>query len=226
MDRNDFVRKLKESFKWLLDLDYNFIHVETNIDFVKYVDDEVYSIGISWAEYDVIKIHGIFARKRFNSIEKIIEEKTGNLNYTIYKKWEGSIPEEFDSEANGVRTSGAFYLSNENQIKRFSEIVKEFYTREILPFFSDFKSVTNILDWLSQNDVQEHSKLLVVQNNSMMLRKLVLMKEGSSRDFQSLYDRYRSFLEQKNSKKESPYVEMYDEFIKFDEYFYNHQGEA
>lgn len=222
MNRDTFVKYLKEHFNWLLDLGYAFNQVETNIDFVKFVDNNAYSIGLSWAEYDVIKIHGIFVRKRFSNIEKIIEQNTGNLDYTIKNKWEGSIPEEFASNANGVTLTDAFYLSNENQIKVFSEIIREFYTHETQAFFDNFNSVTNVLDWLNQNDVQEHSKLLVVNNNSMMLRKLVIMKEGKSNEFQYLYDRYRGFLEQKSNEKESPYVEMYNEFIKFDGYFQKH----
>ncbi|WP_067145661.1 hypothetical protein [Pseudotamlana agarivorans] len=224
MDRNSFIKSLKENFNWLCDLGYDLRQVETSVYFEKHSNDEVHSVNFFWSEFDVIKIQGVFALIRFDDIEKIIEQKTGNLDYTIHKKWEGSIPKEFALEANGVTLTDAFYLSNESQVRLFSEIMKEFYTREIQLFFTNFKSVKNVLDWLNENDVQEHSKLLVVSNNSMMLRKLVVMKEGNSSDYQSLYDRYRSFLEQKSSQKESPYIEMYDEFIKFDEYFYNHQS--
>lgn len=222
MDRDTFIKSLKKNFNWIFDLGYDLKQVETSVYFEKRSNDEVYSINFFWAEYDVIKIQGIFAFKRFDFIETIIEQNTGNLDYTIKKKWEGSIPEEFASNANGVTLTDAFYLSNENQIKLFSEIIREFYTHETQAFFDNFNSVTNVLDWLNQNDVQEHSKLLVVNNNSMMLRKLVIMKEGKSNDFQNLYDRYRGFLEQKSNEKESPYVEMYNEFIKFDGYFQKH----
>ncbi|MFA0963214.1 hypothetical protein AB9P05_15530 [Roseivirga sp. BDSF3-8] len=223
MNRNTFIKSLTKSFNWLLALGYELRQVETSIYFEKHSNNEVHSINFFWSEYDVIKIQGVFALKRFNFIESIIERITGNLDYTIHKKWEGTIPKEFAAEANGVTLTDAFYLSDKNQIKLFSEIIEGFYNSEVQPFFNNFNSIENILYWLNTNETPDHVKLLVSNNNSMMLRKLIIMKESNSSDYHSLYEKYRDFLEQKNRQRESPYTEMYDEFIKFDEYFNKHQ---
>ena len=45
------------------------------------------------------------------------------------------------------------------------------------------------------------------------------MKQINDVVFTSLYERYKSFLQKKNIEQESPFVDIFNVFVKFDKYF-------
>lgn len=218
MERKKFVELVEKEFLWLIDLGYEFNHIEQGISFIKSAEKEAFKIYFSWAEYNEYCIYGINCAKRFNSIENLIEKSTGNFDFTIFKGHQGIIPNELESLKDDYHLN-SFYIAQYSQISIFSQMVRDFYNNEVLAFYDNFKSLKDILFWLSNNDIKEHSKLLVNSQNCMMLRKLIIMKKENSIEFDNLYGRYKSYLHQKFNKNESPYSKMYLDFIKFDTYF-------
>lgn len=222
MDRESFVEQVKIHFQWLIELGYQFNQIERNIYFEKESISESFKIGFSWSEYNRFLIQGISCAKRFKSVENVINEKTGNLDYTIRLQRQGSVPIEFEAIKDETHFVNSFFISDNSQMPLFSQMVRDFYDKEVKLFYDEFKTIGSVLNWLSKADMQKHSDLLVVNNNSMMLRKLIIMKEGKSEEFEDLYSRYKEFLRQKYTEKESPYIEQYAEFKEFDDYFDNH----
>jgi len=217
-----FSEKVQESFKWLIELGYQFKQIDTNIRFERIMENEAFAIGFSWSEYNKILVNGCIVYKRFNIVESILQKEIGGvLDYTIKLHWQGEIPKELEQVKDKEYFSNAFFIANIFEIDILSTVIKEFYYNEGLNFLDNYKTLMNVLDWLQENEIQRHSDLLVAHNNSMMLRKLIIMKEGHSPEFVNLYDRYSNFLKKKHDERESPYIEMYDNFLKLKDYF-NH----
>lgn len=217
MDRKIFVKYIDDHFKWLIDLGYLMNHIDTSIYFEKESDSADQCISFSWAEYNDIKIHAISARKRFNEVENLIKSKTGKFDYTIRLPLNRQILNDvgfsLESSTNDI------YLSNEKQVREFSDLVRFFFDHQALPFFNQFKSLEVIGQWLDIHDIQKHSQLLSVNNNSMMLRKLIILKKLNFNEFNSLYERYKLFLIKKVEEGEKVYQEMYKSFSQFSEFF-------
>jgi len=217
MNRESFTANIKNDFKWLNNLGYETNHVETSVYFEKKTEFIDQCISFSWAEYNEIKIHAISARKRFIKIEKLIESITGKFDYTIRLPLQFTSLDEDSFEI--VNPSKQIHISSDEQTKELSNLVRLFFNKEALPFFNRFETLSDIEDWLNRNEVNKHSALLSVNNNSMMLRKLIILKEVNALEFKELYDRYKNFLINKNKAGEKVYQEMYSSFIQFDDYF-------
>lgn len=220
IDSKIFSRKVEESFKWLMDLGFKFRQLDTNIYFEQTKSNEAFAITFSWSEYNQIHVYGLFAYKRFSLIENIIQKATGNtIDYTIKYKWKGKVPKELDRISDENHPAyNSFYLENESQVRLFSDMVKGLL-HEANVFFERLKTLQDVLKWLETHEIKQHAELLVQNNNTGMLRKLILMKEGHSEDFEDLYQRYVNFLKEKYDSKENPYSEMYEVFSKLDDYF-------
>lgn len=220
MDKKVFLKCIHDEFRWILDLGYSFRPVDTSIYFEKNNDDVDYCINFFWAEFNEIKIQGLFAFKRFKLIENLIENVTGNLDFTI------RLPLQYN-DLNDVNLSiltpqGEIYLSDEHDIKEFSVYVQELFNRVALPFYQNFSSLQEVGKWMNENNIKDHSKLLSVSNNSMMLRKLIILKEINSGEFSELYEKYKTYLIEKNETKEKVYQDMYMCFLNFKRYFESH----
>nr|WP_319399908.1 hypothetical protein [uncultured Carboxylicivirga sp.] len=222
IDSKIFSENIQESFNWLIELGYKFKQIDTNIYFERLKKDEAFAIGFSWSEYSRILVNGVTFYKRFDVVENILHEvNNGVQDYTIKQQWQGDVPQEFDKVKEQDYFSNAFYISNISEIRIFSSTLKKVYNEEVTGFLDNFKTLQDVLGWLGENDIQKHSDLLVANNNLMMLRKLVIMKEGHSPEYEDLYKRYSSFLKKKQAEGESPYIEMFDNYLKLESYF-NH----
>ncbi|AWH74568.1 hypothetical protein DCS32_10495 [Dokdonia sp. Dokd-P16] len=219
MNRVEFSKYVQYHFNWLIELGYKYRRLGKNISFEKSINDETFSIKFFWAEFHVIKIEGILALKGFDNIEKVITDRTGESHYTIHKLFKGEISKDFDSIANGVVLSNGFYIKSEKQVKLFSEVVQFFYNNDVIDFFEKFKSMENVSYWLKENEIQNHSNLLVLTNNSMALRKLIIFKKTKSSEYKNLYEEYKTFLIEKNNENKRPYTDMFTTFLKFEDYF-------
>ncbi|REE01785.1 hypothetical protein [Marinoscillum furvescens] len=221
IDSKMFSSEVEESFKWLTDLDFQFRQLDTNIVFERIKSDEAFAIGFSWSEYNRIHLYGLTAYKRFNSIENIIHVATEKpVDYTIKHHWKGDVPDELERISDQSHpATNSFFLENKSQVEVFSDMVKNFLHHEANDFFEQFETIHDVLKWLKAHEVKQHAELLVQNNNTGMLRKLILMKEGHCEDFEDLFQRYVGFLKEKYATKESPYSEMYEVFSKLDDYF-------
>lgn len=164
--------------------------------------------------------------KRFNRIEKILEPVVNSTSrYTIKKKL--LLPPLADIEflVDNHHIKDSFFISNERDVYTFSQAIQGNYD-QIEGFLSSFKSPLMISDWLQEKGVNEHASLIVSDDNSFMLRKLVIMKEAGNKDFQELFSQYSIFLKSKNEKKESPYTAMYAKLIELTPYFIASNQEA
>lgn len=221
MNSNIFSKEVEKSFNWLIDLGFQFRRVDTNIYFEQTNANEAFAIGFAWSEYNQIHLYGLTAYKRFNKVESKLHEATGRpLDYTIKHRWNGDVPEELERISDEDHPAfNSFYLENKSHVILFSDMVKKFLHGDANLFFDQFKSIEDVIEWLKTHDVKEHAELLVQNNNTQMLRRLILMKEGHSEDFADLYQRYSAFLMDKYEKKETPYSEMYEMFSKLSGYF-------
>jgi len=214
MNNKVFIECIEDKFSWLLEAGFAFRSIDTSIYFEKNKEGVDDCINFFWAEYNEIKIQGLFALKRFNLVEKLIEQSTGNLDYTIRK------PLSIDNINSSLKKpNGEIYISDVDDVKKFSELVQKLFYTSALPFYEEFSSLKNVGNWINENKISDHSKILVVSNNSMMLRKLIILKEINSKDFPNLYQRYKQYLIEKNASKERVYQEMYTYFSNLIEYF-------
>jgi hypothetical protein len=151
-----------------------------------------------------------------NILQKVI---SGEMDFTIKLHWQDELPAELERIKDKQHFSNAFFISDTTEIDILSTAFKKFYNTEVLSFFDKYKNLANVLDWLSENEIQKHADLLVVNNNLMMLRKLIIMKECHSPEYEDLYNRYSSFLKKKQDEGESPYLKMFDNFLMLEDYF-------
>ena len=220
MNEEVFINLIEKEFGWLMCQGFKVSKIDKNIIFEKKFEHTSHAIKFHWGEYHVIKIQGISLLKRFNKIEEVIAKTLNEkVDFTIRKPWRGEVPKEFHTYANDNLLTGSIYISNEEQVEQFSNLVNNFFKNEATHFFDLFCTIGDVAIWLENNPVEEHSNLLVLNQNAMMLRKLILLKEANSNDFEELYTRYKAFLRKKYEVKESPYVKMYEAFRKFDNYF-------
>ena len=217
MERKVFLEGILREFTWLVDLGFSYHHIETSVFFNKTDGDKEFAINFFWAESNENRIQGLFALKRFDKIEKIIEEVTGNLDYTI------RLPLTFDhlihSNLPKSKPKSSIYLGCNDDIKEFSYIVKILYETMAIPFYKGFETLKDIENWMNENEIKDHSNLLVVSNNSMMIRKLMILKENGSADFKGLYSTYKSYLIDKSKGGVKVFQGMYNDFAKFMDYF-------
>ncbi len=220
MNRKEFIKQVGIDFKWLIDLGYNFSTIERSVYFRKISNHNEFSLSFYWAEYNDFLIMGVSCCKLFPDVERIIKKHTGNYNDTIGKTMNMDIPNKFIPIINnGEFEWNTFSITDYSQIALFSDAVKLFYEKEVLSFFEEFKTVEDIMNWMSKTDMEEHSDLLVSSNNSMMLRKLIIMKKCNDDGFDNLYQEYRDYLKEQSDNNQTPFVAMFEEFKKFDEYF-------
>ena len=217
MNRKVFLECIQDKFKWLSKTGFTFKSIDTSVYFEKSTEEEDCCINFFWAEFNEIKIQGLFAFKRFNVVEELIEKSTGKLDFTI------RMPLKYDNfNLSMLSPNGGIYLSTEGDISKFSELVQKLFQTSVLPFYKEFSSLHDVGNWLNENNASDHSKLLVVSNNSMMLRKLIILKEINSEGFSDLYWRYKNYLIDKSATKEKVYQEMYTDFLNFIDYFEDH----
>lgn len=216
-----FSDKVQATFKWINDLGYKYQRSDANIKYDLIKNNVTFSISFSWTEYDEIHVYGLGAFIRFDKIESIIENAVdGSRDSTIWCKWEGKIPNDLRAikEENNP-FNNTFFIANEFQVEFLSQIVQNFYHNEACDFFENFKSIPDVLEWLKNHDVNQHSNLIVQSKNAGMLRRLILLKEGRSKEFPELYARYRDFLQSKAEQKVSPYDGMFKIVKELDYYF-------
>lgn len=214
MAQKERIRVIKKSFQWLYDLGYESEIIERSMYFNKTTNNKTYTINFFWAEFNSIKIQGVCALLRFNNLESIIKEKTKKLNYTIWLKMNLANPRIDAVNSDDHSNRSGIILESEADISNFSNDVGEFYSLKTIPFFSKYTTLKDINEYLVNTEQSDHKNLLCASNNSMMIRKLLIMKEANSEGFHDLYIKYFSFLQQK--KNEAPYIEMYNEFMKFE----------
>jgi len=220
MNRKLFVELINKHFEWLYQIGYEIEHVETSIYFIKKNSTYTIAINFAWAEHNTIKIHFVQGLKRFNSVENIINKYSNEkLNYTIHKSMERPIPNGLNSHIFDKTYPGAISIENVHQVQLFANLVKDFYENELTKYFKSFKDVSTVKTWLEENDIMKHKDLLVVNRNSMMIRKLVIFKETNSSKFDELYARYSEFIKKESDAGNFPYIKMKQTFDQFKQYF-------
>lgn len=93
-----------------------------------------------------------------------------------------------------------------------------------MPFFDEYKTIQDIESWMAHTPMEKHQDKLISWSNTMMLRKLIILKQASSEEFASLYPRYKEFLFNKKAEGIRSFVEEYDVFEKLISYYENEQN--
>jgi hypothetical protein len=221
MKKELFLNCIKLHCVFLEEEGYKFSWVERRISYSKNTENDGLQISFGWTKYsDTFHIHGIEGAKRINDIEKVIhKELDGNFEdyYTIYETPKNNLPEEilFRHTPDNYH----FDINSEKDIIIFSEFLKSYYINNLKDFNEKFQTIQQIDEWLNNHDINLHQSFLYFDNNTMMLRKLVIMKLCNNQNFTQLYNQYKDFLHQKFNEKANPYDRMYISFIKFDYFF-------
>ena len=214
MAHQNFIDIIKNEFTFLENDGYQLRIEDRNVWYEKNTKKEGFRIGFSWTEYDCIWISGLTANKRFNIVEKLINPIINvdliNL-YTIYISPNVDyIPESLNyTESNGKIN---FEISTYEESLLFVDFMKSFYDKTAKRFYEEYKNLENVNVWLDKNDINNHVNLITSAGNTMMLRKLILMKLNNDKKFEDLFFRYKDFLIKKKSENESPYVDMFNTF--------------
>lgn len=218
MTQEVFVNLIKKEFDWLIQKGFEIGHVERNIKFEKTFQDKAYAIRFSWAEYDVIKVDRVSCLKRFNKVEKIIGEiLQREMDYTIHKKCIKEIPKIFNSEANGIVLTNAIYISNEHQVKQFSEFVKEFFENEAAAFFDQFKTLEDIIEEMNNLPSDQKASMIGNTGNSTFLRIATIKYLVNPDDGLKFYNETLKKLEP--VKNERSFAAILNDLHKLIEYF-------
>ncbi|WP_109437771.1 hypothetical protein [Aquimarina sp. AU119] len=189
MDRDLFIKQVKKDFQWLINLGYEFVHIETSIYFEKKSQDEAYAISFSWAEYNRFLIQNITAFKRFNKIEKCLNSVNNNaLDYTIRELWNGEIPSDFEVVKNENHFINSFFIEDYSQIKLFSQMIEDFFINEVKSFFSKYQDLKNIIDEMNLLPSETKASMIVNTNNSTFMRIMAIKYFVNPQDGIEFYD--------------------------------------
>ncbi|MCZ8230346.1 hypothetical protein [Flavobacterium sp.] len=221
MTNQNFINIIKNECQFLENDGYQLKIIDRNIWYEKKTDKEGLRISFGWTEYDCLWISGLTANKRFNEVETLIN-KAINIDlidlYTIHiSPNPKDIPQGLKYIESSENINFEIYTYEESLL--FIEFLKSFYYRTVVPFFEEYESLTKIIYWLNEKDISEHLNLIVSTGNTLMLRKLIVMKLNNDTKFQDLYLRYNNYLAQKSIEKESPYVDMYKKFKQLISFF-------
>ncbi len=221
MNRKEFLNDIKTEFQWLIDLGYKYSVATRTIRFTKKFNKDDYILEISWIKCNDYVI-SVLCAKKFYQIERVIKERTGHYNHTIYKNLNRiELPNEFSSILMSMWDMQKFRISENYEIALFSKAVKFLYEQYVIAFFEQYQRVENIMDWLAKTEISKHQSLLSSSNNLSTIRELIIMKQTNYDGFDDLYDNERNFLQEKFNEQETPFVEMFETLKKFDDYFLN-----
>lgn len=175
IDSKMFSEVVEKSFKWLIDLGFQFKRLDTNIYFEQDKDGEAFAIGFSWSEYNRILVNGLTVYKRFNSVEKVLRDVIGGtLDYTIKQHWQGEIPEELERVKDQQYFQNAFYIADTKQVSLFVEIVKGFFENEAKGFFAKFRSLDDVVKEMEVLPSDKKVSIIVNTSNSTFLRIMTI----------------------------------------------------
>lgn len=170
-----FAEGVEKYFKWLIDLDFQYRQVDTNIYFEQIKSDEAFAIGFSWSEYNTILVNGLTAYKRFENIEKFLQDVMGGrLDYTIKYQWNGEIPNELERVKDHKYFHNAFYIADTNQLSLFSNLVKEFFENDAQAFFGRFHDLAEVLRVMDVLPSDKKASMIVNTSNSAFLRIMAI----------------------------------------------------
>ncbi len=197
MNRRGFKKQIKTDFQWLIDLGYEYSSVERNIKFTKTFNNDDYILEMFWAEYNHYMI-SVKCSKKLYQIEKVIKEHTGYYDSTVWKRLSKiKIPDEFSSIVDDIYNLEHFNISEYFEIALFSKAIEFLYKQHIMLFFEQYQSVEDIMTYLSKTEIDKHCEFIGNNHDSMILRKLVIMKQTNYNGFDDLYESYSKFLYQK-----------------------------
>lgn len=227
MELQEFLESMKSSCNFLETEGYSLRKVDTSINrnfwYEKHTEIEGFRISFGWKQYgDEFHVKGLQVLKRFNEIENIFREVKGGVLSDFYTIQKSPIIENIPSELNYTETENNihFVIKNQNEIILFSNFVEKFFNTTVKSFFDFFNDLTSVNFWLNDNEVEQHKNLIVSWDNTMMIRKLLIMKIIKNDNYSNLFDRYKTFLTQKNNEQESPYVSMFSFFNKVEAYLF------
>lgn len=221
MTQQNFIDIIKNECQFLENDGYQLKTIDRNVWYEKPSEKDGFRISFGWTEYDCFWISGLTANKRFNEVETHISKIT-NIDlinsYTIYVSPDSKdISKNLKYSENSGNINFEIYTCEE--LLLFIEFLKKFYNKIVIPFFEGYKNLTKVINWLNAHDINQHLNLITSTGNTMMLRKLIILKLTKDINFDDLYFRYMKFLTQKNIEKESPYVDMYDIFKQLTPFF-------
>lgn len=214
MIHQNFIDIIKNEFTFLENDGYQLKIEDRNVWYKKNTEKEGFSIGFSWTEYDCIWISGLNANKRFNMVEKLINPIINVDLIDLYTIYISPNVEYIPESLTYTEFSGkiSFEISTYEESLLFVDFMKSFYDKTVKPFYEVYKSIENINVWLDKNNINNHVNLITSAGNTMMLRKLIIMKLNNDKKFEDLFFRYKDFLIKKKSENESPYEDMFNTF--------------
>lgn len=185
MNRELFIEKIKEECDFLEGDGYNINLIENNISFVKINKNEGFSVGFSWVEYgDNFYIQGITAKKRFNIVEREIQQVMGgNIEdyYTINRKLSADfVPNELNYSI--VENNIRIKICDEHDVFLFSELLHHFYLHSALGFFKTFQSIEATFNYYTGLKREDISTFIVNNGTDIFYRELVLMNKSGADD--------------------------------------------
>lgn len=225
MELQEFVAAMKSNCSFFETESYSLRKVDLSVNrnfwYERHTETEGFRISFGWTQYgDEFHVKGLQAYKRFNIIENVFHEVKGGFlqdYYTIHKSPSVEyVPENlsFTETENNIH----FVIKNQNDVLLFTKFIKEFLINTVKLFFDSFTDLSSVSLWLNNNDIEYHKDLIVLWDNTMMIRKLLIMRIANDAKYSMLYERYKNFLIQKNDEKESPYVDMFNLFSKVEMY--------
>ena len=206
MTTSRLIEITEQELNFLNDEGFKISRIDQNIWCEKITNEITFKISFAWNQYaTVFSLYGTSISIRLNHVEDIIGIKSNYLVYTVWNKIT-LVKDRTDIE-------------KDIDLIEFLNHIRKGYNTEIAPFFQKFSNIEKINDWLNTHDQSKHQELLTSDNNSSMLRKLVIMKECKDEGYSDLYWRYKTFLQNKANERESPYFDMWNEFERLIPYF-------
>jgi len=211
MTRTELAEQIRTRCSFLETEGYTFHHQPQRIWYEKNEATRGFEISFNYLIYDVLDVYGLSAGMRYNEIEKAIlqnkDEAIGDSNTIHLYLNTDELNHAINKEVLPTKDHYHFEISGEESAEAYAALITAFYSEQILPFFKTYDTLFAINQWISAQPVDKHRELISSENNSMVLRRIMIMYYTGNHGYEELLYDYKAHLESK--KNEITFGKMY-----------------